>query len=153
FARSTAERGTRELADSLSTDAYWRQRTWRRIAVIGAGPGVNIVFAIALLAAVYMLGVPNANTRRVDGIEQGKPAAAIGLQKGDVIVGVNGHPTVTFAAVRKAIQGSGGRPITVTVERGGAELVLGPARPVHDGSDPKRWILGYLPGVSFKHYP
>ena len=31
-----------ELADALGTDAYWRQRTWKRLAVIAAGPGTNI---------------------------------------------------------------------------------------------------------------
>src|SRR5262249_46857939 len=65
---------------------------------------------------------------------------------------VNGRPTPTFATVRRAIQGSAGRPITVTVQRRGADVTLGPARPVHDPSDTKRWILGYRPGVEFKHY-
>jgi regulator of sigma E protease len=149
LARKAAERGLRELSGSLSEEAYWRQRTWKRIAVIAAGPGVNVLFAVALLAAVYMLGVPHANTRKVDAVEAGQPAAAIGLRKGDVIVAVDGHSTPTFDAVRRRIQTSNGRPLTVTVERGGATLDLGPRAPVRSGG---RWILGFVPGVSFKHY-
>src|SRR5207237_8738972 len=85
-ARKSGERGLRDLEESLGTDAYWRQPTWKRIAVIFAGPGVNIVFAIVLLALVYMLGVPNANTRTVEAVESGKPAALVGQRTGDEIV-------------------------------------------------------------------
>ena len=51
-ARRAAERGLNELEDALGTDAYWRQRTWKRLVVIAAGPGANLLFAIALLATV-----------------------------------------------------------------------------------------------------
>ena len=42
-AAKAAQRAVEELQDGLSPDAYWRQRTWKRIAVIFAGPGVNII--------------------------------------------------------------------------------------------------------------
>src|SRR5438046_631356 len=71
----TARRGLNELGDSLGADSYWRQRIWKRIAVIAAGPATNLVFAVVLLAAVYMIGIPSAASRRVDGVEAGTPAA------------------------------------------------------------------------------
>jgi regulator of sigma E protease len=148
-ARKAAERGLRDLDESLGADAYWRQRTWKRIAVIFAGPGVNIVFAILLLALVYMLGVPNQNTRKVDAVESGRPAATIGLRSGDEIVAVAGKPTATFDRVRAQIQASRGRPITLTVLRDGRRVTLGPAQTVRVGN---RWIFGFVPGVSFKKY-
>ena len=58
-ARRAADRGLSELDDALGPDAYWRQRTWKRLAVIAAGPGTNLLFAIVLLATVYMLGIPS----------------------------------------------------------------------------------------------
>lgn len=148
-ARKSAERGLRDLDESLGLDAYWRQRTWKKIAVIFAGPGVNILFAIVLLAAVYMLGVPNANTRSVQAVEPGRPAAAIGLRPGDEILAVNGKQTPTFDAVRAQIQASQGRPVTVVVERDGRRVTLGPAKTIRSGD---RWILGFVPGVEYKHY-
>src|SRR5688572_26079150 len=42
-ARRSAERGLSELRDGLGGDAYWRATTWKRIAVIFAGPGTNLV--------------------------------------------------------------------------------------------------------------
>src|SRR5437588_10422366 len=40
-AARAARRGLNELKDSLSSDAYWRKRTWKRVAVIFAGHGMN----------------------------------------------------------------------------------------------------------------
>src|SRR5205085_9444620 len=39
-----ARRGREELADALGPEAYWRQRTWKRVLVIAAGPLTNVVF-------------------------------------------------------------------------------------------------------------
>ena len=43
-----AQRCLSELRDGLADDAYWRQATWKRIAVIFAGPGTNILLAIQI---------------------------------------------------------------------------------------------------------
>ena len=40
--RRSAEKGLNELADGLGADAYWRQRTWKKVLVIFAGPGTNL---------------------------------------------------------------------------------------------------------------
>src|SRR5262245_33712554 len=40
-AARAAERCLNELRDALSDDAYWRAPTWKRVAVIFAGPGTN----------------------------------------------------------------------------------------------------------------
>src|SRR5439155_21240434 len=95
-ARRAANRGLNEIADALGADAYWRQRTWKRIAVIAAGPATNLVFAILLLAAVYMVGIPSAASLRVDSVDPNTPAAAAGLRSGDTILAVNRVPTHTF---------------------------------------------------------
>ena len=149
-ARRQANRGLSELSDALGPDAYWRQRTWRKLAVIAAGPATNLVFAILLLAVVYMIGIPSAASRRVDSIESNTPAAKAGLQHGDTIVAVNGMPTRTFARVRDAIQASRGRPLVITVLRDGQRNVLSAVRPTKDGG---RYLLGFHPTiVRYKQY-
>ena len=54
--QSWRRRACNELKDGLGKDAYWRQRTWRKVAVIFAGPGTNFLFAIILFAALFMVG-------------------------------------------------------------------------------------------------
>jgi regulator of sigma E protease len=144
-----ARRGLSELQDSLSDDAYWRQRTWKRIAVIFAGPGTNILLAIALLAAAYMIGVPGDPSPIVSKVEQGKPAAAIGLLPGDRVVAVNATPTPNFDSVARAIQDSKGRALAIRVRRGGNEISLGPTHAVRTGG---RYILGFYPRTVTKQY-
>jgi regulator of sigma E protease len=150
-ARKAAQRAVEELRDGLSEDAYWRQRTWKRIAVIFAGPGVNILAAIALVAAAYMIGLPGDPTPTVKHVKADTPATAVGLRPGDRIVAVNGQATPDFNSVSRTIRNSQGRPITVMVMRNGKLLTLGPVRTRRIGG---RWALGFEPGwVELKYGP
>ena len=142
-AGKAARRAVDELRDGLSEDAYWRQGTWKRIAVIFAGPGVNIVLAIALFAIAYMVGLPGDPTPTVKNVKHHTPAAAIGLRSGDRILAVQGTATPDFSSVSRTIRNSHGRPITVMVMRNGKLLTLGPVRTKQIGG---RWALGFEPG-------
>jgi len=147
-AARAARRGLTDLADGLGPDSYWRQRTWKKIAVIAAGPATNLVFAILLLAVVYMVGIPSAASRRVDSVEANTPASQAGLRPGDTIVGVNRMSTRTFNQVRDAIRGSHGRPLVIIVDRPPYELK--PVKPMQQGGT---YVLGFRPAViRYKHY-
>jgi regulator of sigma E protease len=148
-AARAARRGLTELGDSLSPDAYWRQRTWKRVAVIFAGPGANLLIAIVLVAAAYMLGVPGNPTTVVRKVEAGKPAAVMGLRPGDEIVSVNGTDTYKFDDVKRSIAKSHGRLLTVVVRRNGQNVALKRERPVKVGG---RYILGFYPRAEKNRY-
>jgi regulator of sigma E protease len=149
-AQRSARRGLSELSDALGSDAYWRQRTWKRLAVIAAGPGTNLVFAIVLLACVYIIGIPSDASRVVEKVEPKTPAAHAGLHPGDRIVGINRVPTYTFDDVRDAIRGSGGKPLVVSVLRKGRYLELRPARPQKTEGV---YTLGFRPSaIRYKRY-
>jgi regulator of sigma E protease len=148
-ARKAAERGLAEVDDALSPEAYWRAPARKRIAVIAAGPLTNLVFAIAALAVVFMLGVPTAATRAVEEVSPGSPAAAMGLEPGDRILAVNGdrgEPADLAAAIRE----SDGRPVTLTVERSGDEIALEGA-PRRDPTDDV-YRLGFAFGLEYESY-
>jgi regulator of sigma E protease len=148
-ARKAAGKGLTDIDDALSPDAYWRAPAWKRITVIFAGPAANLVFAVAMLAVVYSLGVPAGATRQVDIVTADSPAASIGLQQGDRIVAVDGQPTARFEEISDRIRSSGGRPITITVERDGEKLVLGPVRPeLIEG----RYRIGFVPKPYYESY-
>jgi regulator of sigma E protease len=141
-AARAAQRCVNELRDGLGEDAYWRQRTWKRIAVIFAGPGANILVAVALPFIAYMIGAPGDVNTTVRHVEKSTPAQAMGLRAGDTIVSVNTRQTSNFDAVSHAIRGSNGKPISVTVLRGETAKMLGPVRPEKlEG----RYVLGFEP--------
>ena len=143
-ARRAADRGLSELDDALGPDAYWRQRTWKRLAVIAAGPGTNLLFAIVLLATVYMLGIPSDASRRVQDVIPKSPAAAAGLHAGDRIVGVNRVPAYDFTDVRDAIHNSKGKALVISVVRHGRYVELPAVKPTKtDGV----YTLGFHPAA------
>ncbi len=148
-ASRSARRGVNDLRDGLGADAYWRQRTWKRIVVIFAGPGMNILIALLLPVIAYTIGAPGDTTRVVKAVSPGTPAAHIGLRPGDEVVGVNGKPTPTFDAVSSRIRGSNGRRVQVTVLRQGRVVALRPARTKRIGGN---WALGFRPAWLLQRY-
>ena len=112
-----AERALRDLEDGLAPDAYWCQRAWKKIAVIFAGPGTNLVFAIVLFAILFTIGGGKATTT-VDEVLPGKPAAVVGLHPGDRILRIDSAP-VKASDIPNAISSSHGRPVVLLVARHG----------------------------------
>ncbi len=136
-AAKLAKKGLNELKDGLGSDAYWRQRTWKKVSVIFAGPGTNFLFAIILFTALFMVGSGGyrlgfsleTSDPIVHEVRADRPAAEMGLQAGDRIVKVNGVAVKQAEDIPPLIQRSRGGPITMTVRRDGQVVVLGPARP------------------------
>ena len=139
MARRSAEKGLNELADGLGADAYWRQRTWKKVLVIFAGPGTNLLFAVIVFAVLFVVGSGGyrlgfsmeTNAPIVHDVRADHPAAAIGLQPGDRILRINDHRVTDVSQVPDLIQQSKGREIKLVVRRKGESqpMILGPVRP------------------------
>jgi regulator of sigma E protease len=139
--QKAVERGLTEIGDGLGNDAYWRQRTWKRVLVIAAGPGTNLLFAIVCFSILLAFG-PGRGTTTVGALEVGRPAAAAGLQPGDKVVAINGKP-VDYVGMFEQINGSDGKPVQVTVVREGRRVALRPVTPFKDTAG--RYRLGFRP--------
>jgi regulator of sigma E protease len=137
-----ARRGVQELDDSLSSDAYWRQPTWKRLVVISAGPVTNILVAIVIFASLYTLDLyrlgfqvaakkSGARTTHVERVSASSPAKRAGLRSGDVVLAVNGQK-VNGSTLTKRISSSGGRPVTLTVRRQGKVVRLRSVKPMNE---------------------
>jgi regulator of sigma E protease len=149
-ARRSANRALREVDEGTSSDAYWRQATWKRITVIAAGPLANVLVAFLIFTAVYATGAPSSQpTNEVAAVTAHTPAAAAGLQAGDHVVAVDGKRATTFDTVSRLIRSSHGRAITVTVDRGGHTITLGPRKTIRLQG---RWIWGFEPAAKLVTY-
>ena len=160
-ARRAARRGLNELRDALGTDAYWRQRTWKKVLVIFAGPGTNLLFAIVLFAALYVNGSGGyrlgfsmqTDAPVVEEVSSDFPAAKMGLQRGDRILTINGEQVTSVGEVPSLIEKSEGRPLTVVVRRDGMPVTLPATRPreIKQMSVPRAaWESVHLTGVITK---
>ena len=124
---AVAAKGLTELRDSLGPEAYWKAPTWKRLAVIAAGPVANIVLAIALFTFLFTR-VGGDPSQTVASVTRDSPAQKAGLMAGDRVVEIDGEP-VSGKELGERIVRSQGRPLLVTVVRGGEEVTLGPVSP------------------------
>ncbi len=78
--------------------AFDHQSIGKRSLIVLAGPLTNLLFAVAALAVVFAVGFPAV--RPVLGpVPAGSYVARAHLHSGDVILAVNGHPSVNWGAV------------------------------------------------------
>ena len=138
----------KDLDPEVARRAYYAQAPWKRIAVILAGPGVNLLIAFLIFWALLLSGSvhgaatlsaidptlhPVQNNTSVLEVEKGSAADHV-LRAGDKIVAVDGqHVTVTSARSLIAAHVCAGTlkngcrsatPVKLTVRRGGRVLTL-----------------------------
>lgn len=105
---------------------------WVRMAVIGAGPFMNFLFAFVALVVLYMAyGVETYDGTLVQPAAD-SAAAAAGIEAGDRIVAVDGTAVSNSYELLDALEGSSGKGMVVEVERGERLLSLDVAA----GKDP-----------------
>ncbi len=111
-ARRSANRALRDVDEGTGTDAYWRQATWKRVAVIAAGPLANVLVAFLILFLVFAIsGGPRTRShgrgcrrQRAYTGGRGRPAARRPRRRrerqarGDVRLGLAPHPGRATAA-------------------------------------------------------
>ena len=109
----------------------------RRIVIMLGGPVMNLLLAMLLfagigvqtatttIAAVNQCVLPAGSTQTACAADDPvSPAAAAGIQPGDVIVSVDGTSVSTFEEASAIIQASPNRAIAVVVRRDGVEQTL-----------------------------
>ncbi len=89
-----------------------------------------------------------------DAIQPQTAAFAAGMQPGDVITAINGKKIYSFNELREIVGASDGKPLALTIWRGGdtIETELAPRRmdlPLADGGFETRWLIGLSGGLAF----
>ena len=114
-----------DVPDEHLHRTYSRSATWKKIATIAAGPGINIVVAILAFAALFWIGVPGGDpTTQVEYVQKASPAASIGLRPGDTITAVNGIAVSTGQDLRRVIEARPKQDVRVTYTRDGVSAPI-----------------------------
>jgi regulator of sigma E protease len=162
------------LEPEVARRAYYTQAPWKRVAVILAGPGVNIVIAFVIFWAILLSGNvdgaitlgkldPSVQTvvsnTSVLAVERGMPAYGA-LRSGDRILAVDGRPATAGSArariashrcpqtLREGCRAA--TPVLVTVRRGGHDVTLS-LYPRYN-KEAKRMLIGFGFGASAKPF-
>jgi membrane-associated protease RseP (regulator of RpoE activity) len=133
-----------EVTPEEAPHAMWRYPTWKRVVVLSAGSITHFLLGFLILYLMALsIGLVNTNDKPlVSGVANcvsdlspttyaptpckpgdPAPAKAAGLQAGDEIVAVNGHPTSTFTDVSSQVEKADG-PTSVVVLRNGQRITL-----------------------------
>jgi regulator of sigma E protease len=109
-------------------DEFLSKSKWVRFQVYIAGPIMNILLAIVVLAGVLANGadVPLYETSPpvIGSVVPGSPADQVGLQAGDLVVSVNGEPVPTWIDMQIAVLTKANRELPLVVRRDGQTLEL-----------------------------
>ncbi|MCA4790670.1 RIP metalloprotease RseP [Acinetobacter towneri] len=128
--------------------AFNRQHPWKRIAIVAAGPLINLIFAILLFWVLFLPAQEQLNTR-VGKVLADTPAATAQMQAGDKITAIDGTPVTTWEKLNFALidrVGETGK-IQVQAERAGEikTFSLPIQNFLNDQSQSPLDVLGFTP--------
>lgn len=130
---------------------------WQRFLVIAAGPFANILLACILCWVVAWGWGNTVMLPQVGTVMPQSAAAQAGLQKGDLILSIDGQALSSWDEISPTVAAANGRPLILTVARQPAEgmtqgteleLTLTPqwsTRKTIFGEDEKAWLIGIGP--------
>ena len=111
-----------QLPAAERAESFPAKPLWQRAAIVAAGPFINFLFAILILAA-FAFAHGESRTPAVAGqVQPGSAAAAAGIQPGDRIVSLNGREVATFDDIRLYAQIRPDEPVKILIERAGKSI-------------------------------
>jgi regulator of sigma E protease len=123
YVKLLGETDGEELSEEDKKRSFAEQTVYKRIAIVAAGPAFNFLFAAVAFAVIFALGVP-VTTARVGAVQAESPAAVAGIQEGDLVREISGRAVSNWEEMAETIRSSGGKTLTVVVERNGDEKKL-----------------------------
>jgi len=122
---------------------------WKRLAVLFAGPLMNLLTAVLIYSIIFgRVGVPDATRVLVSSVSEGGPAAQAGFEYGDIFISANGTPIHTYDDLRIIVDANENKPVTFLVDRNGQQIEL-TATPEMN-AEAQRTMIGVGLGVPFK---
>ncbi len=117
-----------QLGDENTDDprSFLAKPRWQRLVIVFAGPVMNVILAVALLAGLFMVRyekVADPDQRAVVGhVMRESAAARAGIQEGDIITRFDGKDNPTWEDISLKEVSSAGGHLPATVERNGKTI-------------------------------
>lgn len=124
----------------------------QRFCIVLAGPLFNLLFSVFLFFVIFSIAglpVPVDNTR-VGKVGDNSPAMTAGIKPKDTILQINGQDTKKWTDVLNGVKDSGGRPLTIALQRGPEHLevqvtpAIDSAKNVFGEEVEKRYMIGIM---------
>jgi len=143
-----------QAASQMSEDerrvAFAYKALWQKALIVGAGPGINFLFAILVMTGLFATVGQPFTPPVIGKIQPGSAAEHAGLQPGDLIQSVDGVEVHRFEELRQMIMLDTGEPLTLSLIRYGHPMTLKATPEIVDerdllGNNQKIGRLGMLP--------
>jgi len=128
-AASRPDSGISELSEEDRAEAFPYKRLGQRAWIVAAGPIANFLFAILLMAGVYMAVGQPFTPAAVGKVIPGSAAEQAGLQPGDRILEIDGTRIQSFQDIQLIVSLGLDEAIDIVVLRDGTEIAL-TAKPI-----------------------
>lgn len=112
---------------------YDAQPRWKKALIMVAGPTMNLLFPILLVALILSVQGMQDFQPVIGKVVKGSPAQTTGFKPGDRIVKIDGEKVETWSELTTHLRGKPGEKVDITIERGNATLVLRPTLNDKDG--------------------
>jgi regulator of sigma E protease len=128
--------GEEESPEALSDPkhALNNKPVWQKLAVVLAGPAMNLLLPVIAFVVTLAMGVQRP-IAVVGAVEEGSPAAIAGLAPGDRVTAVDGQAVRWWDDLEEEIRERPGDRLALAVERGGQPLSVSLAVAERKGLD------------------
>jgi regulator of sigma E protease len=114
----------REMTDDEKKVSFKYKTLGQRAAIVFAGPAANILFAIFVFWAVFVVAGRPVTEPVIGEVQKGSAAEDAGFQAGDRVLSVDGVPVNRFEDLLRMVPMGHGLPMTVVIQRDRQELTL-----------------------------
>jgi len=98
---------------------------WKRIAVLLAGPTMNLLTAVlAYTFLFYQIGVPITHIVVIAEISPGSPAETAGIQTGDTVLAAAGESISSVSRLQAIIRAHLDQPVSLSLQRGDQQVEI-----------------------------
>jgi len=107
---------------------FMSRSKWERLAILFAGPAMNLVLAVLILTALFMVGIEEPagldDPPVVRFVADDSPASRAGVVPGDAILAIDGGAVATWSEALDKFLINANETLMLQMERGGATIEL-----------------------------
>jgi regulator of sigma E protease len=136
-----------EVEPDLRHLSFTHKSVTKRILIVAAGPLFNLLLAVLIFLGINLIHGAFIPLPTVGNVTPRSPAQEAGIEPGDRIVSIDGYEVATWDDMKIIISESGGKSLSIIVDRDGEPLSLEISPDLAAdknifGEDVERYVIG-----------